>query len=72
MRYLMIAVALGLLAGCTTAATNDKSRVFYDRKYNTTYPLRSEPLDTTPARTKATLLYDRKYNTYLPTAADGR
>jgi uncharacterized protein YceK len=64
MRYLLIAIALAVLAGCATAATTENARVFYDRKYNTYYELRSDESDTRTPRTAA--LYDRKYNTYLP------
>lgn len=68
MRYLIIAIALAALAGCATAATTEKSRVFYDRKYNTYYQLRS---DESAARApRAAPVYDRKYNVYLPLRSD--
>lgn len=66
MRYLIIAVALAVLAGCATAATTEESRVFYDRKYNTYYQLRSGQGEAAP---RTAPVYDRKYNTYLPLRA---
>lgn len=59
----MIAAA-AILAGCATAATTGQERVYYDRKYNTTYRLRSEAPEKASVRTAP--VYDRKYNTYFP------
>lgn len=64
MRYVIIAITLAVLAGCATAATSEKPRVFYDRKYNTYYQLRSDQSAVQSPRTAP--VYDRKYNTYLP------
>ena len=62
MRYLIIAIALAVLAGCATAATSDKPSAFYDRKYNTYHELRGDQGGV--PRTKP--VYDRKYNLHLP------
>jgi len=64
MRYLILVMSIAILAGCATATTSERPRVFYDRKYNTYYQLRSDQGETKAPRT--TSYYDRKNNTYLP------
>lgn len=64
MRYILMLAAVAILTGCAAAATSTPGRVFYDRKYNTTYQLRSDAADRPPVRTAP--VYDRKYNMYLP------
>lgn len=70
MRYILMIAAAAILAGCATAATTGKGRVYYDRKYNTTYQLRSEASGNASLRTGP--VYDRKYNTYLPVRSASR
>lgn len=66
MKYVIITAIVAVLAGCATAATTSgKGRVYYDRKYNTTYQLRSDGGERQTPR--AAPVYDRKYNYYLPT-----
>ena len=63
MRYAISALILAALAGCAIAPSGT-GRVYYDRKYNTYYQLRSQQPATTDR--SAAPVYDRKYNTYLP------
>ncbi len=66
MRYLIVTIALALLAGCATTSTaaGDKPRVFYDRKYNTYSPLRSDARDVKAPGSAP--YFDHKYNTHSP------
>lgn len=65
MKYVIMTAIVAVLAGCATAATtNGKERVYYDRKYNTNYQLRSDGSERQTPRTAP--VYDRKYGYYLP------